>query len=185
MYNFLKRIIDLTVSISLLIIISPILLFSIILIKLESKGPVFFKQERIGKNGVIFKLYKLRTMLHNNNFTGQVYGTSPDVTKVGFYLRRFKIDELPQLINVIVGQMSLVGPRPCLPTLLDSFDDNAKYRLMVKPGLTGWAQVNGNIYNSWSERWLLDRYYVENKSLLFDFKILFMTIGVIIFGEEK
>ena len=185
-YLFVKNILDTIISLCLSLIAIPILIVSIIIIKLESKGSIFFIQDRVGKDGVIFKIFKLRTMKHNNQQKkGQVFLNNSDVTRVGFYLRRFKIDELPQIFNVLLGQMSLIGPRPCLPSLLETFDENAKFRLKVKPGLTGWAQVNGNIYNSWPMRWKLDKYYVENVSLFLDLRIFIITLSVIIFGEEK
>ncbi len=185
-YIFVKNILDIIISLCLSLIAIPILIVSIILIKLETKGSVFFIQDRVGKDGVIFKIFKLRTMKHNNKQKKeQVFLNNSDVTRVGFYLRRFKIDELPQIFNVLLGQMSLIGPRPCLPSLLETFDETAKFRLKVKPGLTGWAQVNGNIYNSWPMRWKLDKYYVENVSLFLDLRVFITTLNVIIFGEEK
>jgi len=185
-YIFVKNILDIIFSLCLSFIIAPILIFSMILIKFETKGPVFFTQDRVGKDGVIFKIFKLRTMKHNNQqMKAQVFLNNLDVTRVGFYLRRFKIDELPQIFNVLLGQMSLIGPRPCLPSLLETFDETAKFRLKLKPGLTGWSQVNGNIYNSWSIRWKLDKYYVENLSFFLDLRIFIATLSVIILGEEK
>lgn len=183
---FIKRIFDVVFSLIFLVVFSPIILVFSILIRMESNGSLFFRQERLGMNGKIFKLYKLRSMRINlNRIENQVLLNHPDVTNVGRFIRRFKIDELPQLINVLKGDMSLIGPRPCLPSLKEKFDENAYYRLKVRPGLTGWAQVNGNIYNSWPKRWELDRFYVENQSLLFDFKILILTIKVVLLGEEK
>tara|TARA_B100001063_G_scaffold157590_1_gene146958 strand:- start:343 stop:906 length:564 start_codon:yes stop_codon:yes gene_type:complete len=185
-YIFVKNILDIIFSFCLLIFTAPILIVCIILIKLESKGPMFFTQERVGKDGVIFKIFKLRTMKNNcQQKKGQVFLNNSQITRVGFYLRRFKIDELPQILNVLLGQMSIIGPRPCLPSLLENFDKNAKFRLKVKPGLTGWSQVNGNIYNSWPKRWELDKYYVENVSFLLDLRIFVLTTGVIILGEKK
>jgi len=182
----MKRILDLLFSFTILILVSPLLIVVIILIGIESPGPVFFLQDRLGKSGHLFTLYKLRSMRVNpSRIEGQVMKNHPDITATGNFIRRFKIDELPQLINVLVGDMSLVGPRPCLPSLIERFDENAYFRLKVRPGLTGWAQVNGNIYNSWPKRWELDRYYVENQSFLFDLKILIMTVKVVLFGERK
>lgn len=182
----LKRATDFIVSAIIAILVLPIILIFGLIVRLESRGPIFFRQERIGKNGRIFTLFKLRSMrVNNERKENQVLKDHPDITLVGKFIRRFKIDELPQLINVLIGDMSLVGPRPCLPSLKEKFDDNAFYRLKVRPGLTGWAQVNGNIYNSWPKRWEYDRYYVENQSLFFDLKILMLTIKVVLFGEEK
>ena len=185
-YLLVKNIFDIIFSLCLLFITLPILIVSIILIKLETKGSIFFIQDRVGKDGIIFKIFKLRTMKQNNHQKKvQVFLENSDVTRVGFYLRRFKIDELPQIFNVLLGQMSIIGPRPCLPSLLETFDKNAKFRLKVKPGLTGWSQVNGNIYNSWTKRWELDKYYVENLSFFLDLRIFISTIGVIFLGEKK
>ena len=182
----MKRVFDFTVSALIILFILPLIFIFGILVSLESRGPVFYRQERLGKNGCNFALFKLRSMhVNNNRKENQVLKDHPDITKVGLFIRRFKIDELPQLINVLIGDMSLVGPRPCLPSLKEKFDKNAYYRLKVRPGLTGWAQVNGNIYNSWPKRWEYDRYYVENQSLLFDLKILILTIKVVLIGEEK
>ncbi len=162
------------------------LVFISLMIKFESKGPIFFLQDRLGKNGNVFRIYKFRSMKTRiDRIEKQVFNNNPDLTLFGRFIRRFKIDELPQLINVLKGDMSLIGPRPCLPSLKEKFDENAYYRLKVRPGLTGWAQVNGNIYNSWPKRWELDRYYVENLSFLFDFKILILTIKVVLLGEKK
>lgn len=182
----MKRSIDSLVSAVLLLVLFIPLILVALIIKLESKGPIFFLQDRLGKNGKIFRIYKFRSMrVKDDRVEKQVFKDDPEVTLFGRLIRRFKIDELPQLINVLIGDMSLVGPRPCLPSLKEKFDDNAFYRLKVRPGLTGWAQVNGNIYNSWPDRWQYDRYYVENQSLFFDLKILMLTIKVVLFGEEK
>jgi undecaprenyl phosphate N,N'-diacetylbacillosamine 1-phosphate transferase len=181
----MKRAIDFIVAAIISLLVLPIVLTMGLIVRLESKGPIFFRQERLGKNGRIFTLFKLRSMsVNNKRKENQVFKDHPDIRKAGQFIRRFKIDELPQLINVLIGDMSLVGPRPCLPSLKEKFDDNAYYRLKVRPGLTGWAQVNGNIFNSWPKRWEYDRYYVENQSLIFDFKILILTIKVVLFGEK-
>ncbi len=185
-FNLTKRIIDILVSGTLLLVLFIPLTLVAFIIMLESKGPILFLQDRLGKNGKIFQVYKFRSMrVKENRVEKQVFKDHPDVTFFGEFIRRFKVDELPQLINVLIGDMSLVGPRPCLPSLKEKFDDNAFYRLKVRPGLTGWAQVNGNIYNSWPKRWEYDRFYAENQSLYFDLKILILTIKVVIFGEEK
>jgi undecaprenyl phosphate N,N'-diacetylbacillosamine 1-phosphate transferase len=184
--DLIKIILDFVFSLAIGILIIPILFLFIILIAAESKGPIFFKQERLGKGGETFVLLKLRSMkINHNRVEKQVHQNDPDITMIGKFIRRYKIDELPQIYNVLIGHMSIVGPRPCLPSLKEKFDENAFHRLKVKPGLTGWAQVNGNIYNSWPKRWELDRYYVENLSFKLDLKILLMTIGVVLFGEKK
>ncbi len=181
----LKRLFDIIFSLILLIITSPIILISLILIALESRGPVIFVQERLGKNGKVFLIFKMRTMYHKNRNESQVLPGNSEVTVIGHYLRRFKIDELLQLVNVFKGDMSFVGPRPCLPSLRVRFDENGFYRLQVRPGLTGLAQVNGNIYLSWPERWVYDRTYVEKFSLLLDIKILMRTVIIVLQGENN
>lgn len=182
----MKRLFDFILSLLSLLILSPLLLISGLLVSLTSKGPVFFKQGRLGKNGNVFKLYKFRTMTHKKRESKeQVFGSNPEVTFVGKFLRRLKIDELPQLINVLKGDMSFVGPRPCLPELKEEFDENGKLRLKVRPGLSGLAQINGNIYLSWPERWKYDAEYVMHQSFILDLKIIFKTFLIVIFGEDK
>lgn len=118
------------------------------------------------------------------NSSVQVIGNEPDVTTLGKVIRRLKVDELPQLINVLKGEMSIVGPRPCLPELQESFNQDGKVRLEVRPGLTGLAQINGNIHLSWKERWAFDRNYVENQSLKLDLRIILSTVLIVVFGEQ-
>jgi len=184
--SFIKRGIDIVIAFTTLVILSPLLLIVYIAVKTDSKGPFFFFQERIGYKGVVFKIYKIRTMTDKKRTNHQeVLKDNAEVTRVGYFLRRFKIDELPQIINVLKGEMSVVGPRPGLPDQINSYNEDGKMRLFVKPGLTGLAQVNGNIYLSWPERWKLDRCYVENVSLLMDIKIISKTILIVCFGEEK
>lgn len=142
---------------ALLIILSPILILTAILVRITSPGPIIFKQERLGKNQTVFVTYKFRTMTDVPRITTQqVHLDSPCITKVGYYLRRFKIDEIPQLFNIVCGEMSLIGPRPCLP---ETFNNEAFERLLVRPGLPGLAQINRGINLSWPERWSWDAYY--------------------------
>jgi lipopolysaccharide/colanic/teichoic acid biosynthesis glycosyltransferase len=187
MYSrYLKRLSDIALSSSALVVLAPVLVLSAILIKATSKGPVFFFQDRLGYKGKVFKLLKFRTMTHKvREVAKEVYKGDAEVTKVGAYLRRYKIDELPQLINVLLGDMSVVGPRPCLPSMKDEFTEDGAYRILVRPGLTGLAQVNGNIYLSWPERWKYDRCYVESLSPELDLKILIKTVKIVLLGEEK
>jgi lipopolysaccharide/colanic/teichoic acid biosynthesis glycosyltransferase len=169
-----------------LIVLLPIFAVIGIFIKLDSKGPVFFVQERAGKDGKIFKAYKLRTMVDNAVEMGLGYEIAKDdsrITRVGKCLR-WGIDELPQLINVFRGDMSLVGPRPALPHQVKKYSEEEKRRLEVKPGITGWALVNGRNKLSWPERIKLDIWYIDNWSLWLDLKILFKTIWVVIFKRE-
>lgn len=181
----MKRIIDFFIALFSLIALFPLFLFVAIAVKCESKGPLFYTQKRLGYTGQIFKLLKFRSMTNKErNPSIQVFGNEMDVTRVGKIIRRLKIDELPQLINVLKGDMSIVGPRPCLPSLQEVFNEDGKARLQVRPGLTGLAQINGNIHLSWEERWKFDRHYVENHNLLLDLKIILNTVLIILLGEK-
>ena len=182
----LKRIIDVVISGIGLIILFPIFVIIGILIKLDSKGPVFFTQERAGKDGKIFKAYKLRTMVENAEKIGLGYEVAKDdgrITRVGKHLR-WGIDELPQLINVFKGEMSMVGPRPALPHQVEKYSVQERRRLEVKPGITGWALINGRNVLAWPERIKLDIWYIDHWSIWLDLKILFKTIWVVIFTRE-
>ena len=185
MLRIMKRIFDISVSLFLLLLLLPILLFTSMVIKVDSSGPVIFRQNRLGYRGATFELYKFRSMTNRQrDLKKQTLGNESDITRIGNFLRRFKIDELPQLFNVLKGDMSIVGPRPCLPELQDSFNEDGRIRLTVRPGLTGLAQINGNIHLSWPERWMHDRRYVENQSLWFDLKIIARTLMIIFLGES-
>ncbi len=181
----LKRIIDVLASGIALIALLPIFAVIGILIKLDSKGPVFFVQERVGKDGKIFKAYKLRTMVDNSIAIGgeKISQVDSRITRVGKHLR-WGIDELPQLINVFKGDMSLVGPRPTLPEQVKRYSKEHRRRLEVKPGITGWALVNGRNILSWPEKIELDIWYIDHWSLWLDLKILFKTVWVVIFKRE-
>lgn len=184
--SILKVILDKVFSIIILIILFSLFLIVGILIKLDSKGPVFFVQERVGKGGKIFRAFKLRTMVDNAEKIGLRYEIAKDdsrITRVGKHLR-WGIDELPQLINVFKGEMSMVGPRPALPHQVEKYSKQERRRLEVKPGITGWALVNGRNILSWSERIKLDIWYINHWSIWLDFKILFKTIWVVIFTRE-
>ena len=182
----LKRLTDLIISLFLLILLSPILILCTLFIKLGDKGPIFYKQQRVGLNGCFFEILKFRSMsVNENREIGQTFNTDPEVTWIGRLMRRTKIDELPQLINVVKGDMGLVGPRPCLIITYEEMPEWAKERFKVRPGMTGLAQINGNIFLSWEERWKYDIQYVKNLSILNDIKIVFKTILVVIFGEDK
>jgi undecaprenyl phosphate N,N'-diacetylbacillosamine 1-phosphate transferase len=183
---FVKRTIDFTISLIVLIVISPLLIIVGVLIKLDSTGPIFFIQERLGFQYKVFKLYKFRTMVNKpREVNREIQKGDPEVTRIGAWLRRLKIDELPQLLNILKGDMSLVGPRPGIASQISRFNEDGQYRLKVKPGLTGLAQVHGNIHLSWPERWVYDRRYVENLNFLLDIKIILKTIIIVIFGEDK
>ena len=183
---FIKRIFDILASGIALIVLLPIFAVIGIFIKLDSKGPVFFIQERVGKDGKIFRAYKLRTMVSEaEELTGNnpVDKKSAYITRIGKILRRIGIDELPQLINVLKGDMSLVGPRPTILCQVKEYDDFQRKRLIVKPGITGWALINGRNNLNWPERIKLDIWYIEHWSFWLDIKILLKTIPVIMVGE--
>lgn len=182
----IKRIFDIFASGIALIFLLPIFALIGIMIKIDSKGPVFFIQERAGEDGKVFKAYKLRTMVDNAVEMGLGHEIAKDdnrITRVGKHLR-WGIDELPQLINVFKGDMSMVGPRPALPHQIEKYTKKEKRRLEVKPGVTGWALVNGRNILSWPERIKLDIWYIDHWSLWLDLKILFKTIWVVIFTRE-
>jgi len=182
----LKRIFDILASGIALIVLLPIFAVIGIFIKLDSKGPVFFVQERVGKDGKIFKAYKLRTMIQGADklTKGIIFDEkNPYITKVGKFLRRTGFDELVQLINVFKGDMSLVGPRPTLPYQIKNYNNIQKKRLSVKPGITGWALINGRNSLTWTKRIELDLWYIKHWSIWLDIKILISTIYVVIKGE--
>jgi lipopolysaccharide/colanic/teichoic acid biosynthesis glycosyltransferase len=188
-YRFVKRGLDIFISALVVCLLFPFFLFIGILIKCLDGGSIFYKQERVEKSGAIFLLLKFRTMTERENRvpgeSGEIKEKHPEITLIGNVLRRFKVDELPQLINVFLGDMSLIGPRPCLPDLANLFDENGNKRLLVRPGCTGLSQINGNIYHDWPERWKYDAYYVDNLCFYMDLKIIFKTILVCVFGEKR
>lgn len=184
----IKRAFDLIVSLFIVVVFIPIWIIVAILIKATSPGPVFFLQDRPGYHKKIFKVYKFRTMKIGSEkmVKGQEVMKNDDrVTSVGKFLRRSKMDELPQILNVLKGEMSLIGPRPERVASLEDYDDEISKRLNMLPGMTGLAQVSGNIYLSLADRYKLDVYYVEHFSLWLDIKILLRTVGVVLLGEEK
>ena len=167
-----------------MIVLLPIFAIIGIFIKLDSKGPVFFIQERVGKDEEIFRAYKLRTMVENPYNMGRgLKQNDPRITRVGRYLR-WGIDELPQSINVFKGDMSLVGPRPTLPEQVKKYSKSHRRRLEMKPGITGWALINGRNKLSWPEKIKLDTWYIDHWSIWLDLKILLRTIWVVIFTRE-
>lgn len=180
--NGIKRLLDCIISVLVLIITSLPMFIVAIIIRLESPGPVIFKQQRIGKDGKVFNILKFRSMVQNSEHTGSgVYSGEGDarVTKVGRFIRATSIDELPQCINILRGEMSLVGPRPPLtyhPWPYEEYTAEQKRMFEVRPGITGWAQVNGRKEVEWNKRIKLNVWYVDNVSFLLDLKILFMTV---------
>lgn len=186
--KFVKRLLDIVLSLIVLIMFLPIWMIVAISIKMTSFGPVFFLQERPGKHKGIFKVIKFRTMKPGSEYMvkGQeVFLEDDRITIIGKFLRRSKLDEIPQVINVLKGEMSLVGPRPERVESLADYTDEIAKRLHIKPGMTGLAQVSGNIHLSLENRYQLDVYYVDHFSLLLDMKIIIRTVGVILFGEDR
>ena len=184
--DFIKRFFDFFISLLIILFLVPLFIILYILVKLDSKGDFFFFQERLGKNGQIFKVFKIRTMTDKVRVADrEILKGDSEVTRMGNVLRRLKIDELPQIINICKGDMSFVGPRPCLPNQITEFNEDGKTRILVTPGLTGLAQTNGNIYLTWEERWKYDRYYVENLSFFLDIAIVFKTVLIVLLGEQK
>ena len=175
-YRYFKRVIGFVISLIALIVLSPVILIVGILVYIKLGSPIIFKQERPGKDRKIFKMYKFRTMLDSYNKFGEALPDEERLTKFGKILRSTSLDELPELINVIKGDMSLVGPRPLLVEYLELYSDEQKKRHNVRPGITGWAQVNGRNSITWNEKLNLDVEYVKNLSLILDIKILFLTV---------
>jgi sugar transferase EpsL len=179
----LKRVLDLVVAIPLVVLLLPLFLFVGIVIRLESSGPMFFRQDRLGFRGRVFSIFKFRTMVHRRQKKGPDLFLSEDdprITRFGGILRKYRLDELPQLLNVLKGEMSLVGPRPLLPEFLDSYTVEERRRMDVFPGMTGWQQVHGASTNSWEERISLDLWYVDNWSMAVDLSVLVLTIKVVL-----
>ena len=172
----LKRLIDILGSLIGIIVLSPVYIIVGILVYLKLGSPILFSQMRPGKDEKIFKMYKFRSMLDSTNHLGEVLPDEERLTPFGARLRSTSLDELPELFNVLKGEMSLVGPRPLLVEYLDLYSEEQKKRHKMRPGITGWAQVNGRNSISWSDKLSLDVEYVENFNLLLDIKILFMTV---------
>lgn len=187
MFLFLKRFSDIILSLIMLIVMSPIFLGIAIAIKLDDGGPTFYRQERVGRDGRLFYIYKFRTMVVDAEKIGSgfiVTEDDPRITRIGRILRYTSLDELPQLINILKGEMSFVGPRPTLRYQVEKYNDRQRQRLSVKPGVTGWAQVNGRNVISWPERIEYDLWYVDNLSLFLDVKIFFKTFVVILKKQD-
>lgn len=182
----LKRVFDIVAALVMLSLAALPVLVSSILIRLSSPGPVFFLQNRVGFGGRVFRIVKLRTMsVDPSRRIGQTTNEDPSVFPVGKVLRRLKIDELPQIFNVLKGDMSFVGPRPCLEKTRDEMPEWARQRFDVLPGVTGLAQINGNILLTWEERWKYDVSYVEKVGFFLDLVIITKTAVVVLLGEER
>ena len=182
----MHRLFDITVAAVALVVLSPLLLVAAIAIVFESPGSPIFRQKRVGLNGRDFELIKLRTMVKNAESLGAglaVDEKDPRILRCGEILRRFSIDELPNLINVLRGDLSIIGPRPTVRSQVDKYDERQLGRLAVKPGITGWAQVNGRASLPWSERIELDLWYVEHRSWRLDLKILWLTVKLLFSGD--
>ena len=186
-YPFIKRTVDILASLVLILLLSPVWVVTALVIKLTSPGPVFFIQTRGGRGGRAFRSLKFRTMRADHVHDPQELMplSHPAITSFGRLIRRLKIDELPQVFNVFIGDMSLVGPRPTIMDQIQAYDDLQRRRLEVRPGVTGLAQVNGNAAMSWDERIRYDIYYVDHMGPWFDLGILLKTVLVVVFGESR
>lgn len=174
--SFVKRILDIILSVLALIILSPVFIIAIILVHIKLGSPVFFKQARPGKNEKIFYIYKFRTMTDQKDANGNLLPDEIRLTKFGQFLRSTSIDELPELFNILKGDMSVVGPRPLLVQYLDRYNEEQRHRHDVKPGLTGLAQINGRNVISWEEKFKYDLEYVKNITFIGDCKIILQTV---------
>ncbi|WP_299122865.1 sugar transferase [uncultured Winogradskyella sp.] len=184
LYTIIKRLFDFFAAFVGLVIVSPLLLILIIVLTISNNGKPFFYQLRTGKNGKIFTIIKLKTMNDKTDEEGNLLPVIYRITKVGDFCRKYSLDEIPQLLNVLKGDMSLVGPRPLLPKYLELYNERQNRRHEVIPGITGWAQVNGRNAISWEQKFELDVYYVDNQSFLLDLKIIFMTINKVINRQD-
>jgi lipopolysaccharide/colanic/teichoic acid biosynthesis glycosyltransferase len=182
----IRRLFDLVAGGAAALLTAPLVGLACLAIRLESKGHPLYTQRRVGKDGELFDIYKLRTMVTGAEFIGAglaVQEGDTRITRVGAFLRRTSLDELPNLWNVVKGDMSIIGPRPTVPVQVDQYTDRQRGRLHVKPGITGWAQVNGRTSLPWSERIELDLWYVEHRSLRLDLDILRRTARMLVSGE--
>jgi lipopolysaccharide/colanic/teichoic acid biosynthesis glycosyltransferase len=182
----LTRLIDLVVATVALVVSAPVLLVSMVAIRVESPGSPIYRQRRIGRHGEPFEMLKLRTMVSGAEHQGAGLAVNygdPRITRVGHVLRRFSIDELPNLVNVLRGEMSIVGPRPTIQAQVDQYTPLQRRRLEVKPGITGWAQINGRASLPWHQRIELDIWYVDHRTLRLDMAILLKTIRLLASGE--
>lgn len=175
-YKYIKRILDIISSLLAIIILSPLLAVTAVLVKTKLGSPVLFKQERPGKDEKIFTLMKFRTMTDERDENGELLPDEVRLTKFGKFLRSTSIDELPELFNILKGDMSVIGPRPLLVEYIPRYNEHQHRRHEVRPGLSGWAQVNGRNTVSWEDKFDMDVHYVDNYSFAMDVKILFMTV---------
>jgi lipopolysaccharide/colanic/teichoic acid biosynthesis glycosyltransferase len=182
----IRRAVDIVVSATLLLLTAPLLAAAMAAIRLESRGPVIYRQRRIGREERPFDMLKLRTMVDGAESMGAGLAVNENdsrITRVGAFLRRTSLDELPNLLNVLRGEMSLIGPRPTVPVQVERYTPRQRGRLAIKPGITGWAQVNGRASLPWSERIELDLHYIEHRSLALDLRILRRTPALVLGGS--
>ena len=180
---FVKRLLDITISLIALIFLLPLMSLIYLSVRINLGSPAFFLQERVGKDNKIFKMIKFRTMKNSTDKNGNLLSDNERVTKFGSFLRSFSLDELPELVNILKGDMSLVGPRALLVQYLGLYNDEQIRRHEVLPGLTGWAQINGRNSITWSEKFKLDVWYVDNWSFWLDIKIFFLTFWKVLKRE--
>ena len=181
-----RRALDLGIAIPLSVLTAPVVALLALAVRLESPGHPIYTQTRVGRDGELFEIYKLRTMVHGAEFTGAglaIQEGDDRITRIGRFLRRYSLDELPNLWNVVRGEMSIIGPRPTLQVQVDQYTERQRGRLAVKPGITGWAQINGRASLPWPERIELDLWYVEHRSLALDLRILSRTLGHVVRGH--
>ena len=186
MSDLIKRAVDFVVALVGCAVSAPVVALLALAIRIESPGHPVYTQIRAGQDGRPFSIYKLRTMVSGAEFTGAglaIQEGDDRITRLGRLLRRYSLDELPNLVNVLRGEMSIVGPRPTLPSQVQQYTERQRGRLAVKPGLTGWAQINGRASLPWSERIELDLWYVEHRSLALDLKIIARTVGMVLTGK--
>jgi lipopolysaccharide/colanic/teichoic acid biosynthesis glycosyltransferase len=186
MLSMIRRAIDIVGGCIALGLTAPVMALAMLAIRLESRGHAIYRQRRVGRDGEPFELLKLRTMVDGAEHIGAglaINENDPRVTRVGALLRRTSFDELPNLLNVVRGDMSFVGPRPTIPAQVEQYTERQRGRLAIRPGITGWAQVNGRASLPWSERIELDLYYIEHRSLAFDLRILGRTLAIVFGGS--
>jgi lipopolysaccharide/colanic/teichoic acid biosynthesis glycosyltransferase len=182
----IKRAIDISIALPLVVLTAPLVALLALAVRLESPGDPIYRQTRVGRHGDLFEIYKLRTMVYGAEFTGAglaIAAGDPRITRLGTLLRRYSLDELPNLWNVLRGEMSIVGPRPTLKDQVDEYTERQRGRLAVKPGITGWAQINGRASLPWPERIEMDLWYVEHRSVALDLRILARTLGQVASGH--
>jgi len=179
----MKRIFDLIISLTGIITLSPIIIFLTVGLFIANKGNPFYFQKRPGKNEKLFSIIKFKTMNNNKNSDGTLKSDADRLTYLGRIVRKTSLDEIPQLINVLIGDMSIIGPRPLLPEYLPLYNNEQKKRHNIRPGITGWAQVNGRNAISWEKKFELDVWYVKNQSILLDLKILILTVKKVLMSD--